>query len=113
MTRDEIIQIAREAGTPYVNRHYPGVTSFGFTEHALERFAALVAEAATEEANARANKSWTLMCEKMVAAEREACAKVCEEAKSRIFPFYDKTTLEAAHNVATNLADAIRARGAA
>lgn len=32
-----------------------------------------------EETNRRANASWTLMCEKMVAAEREACAKVCEE----------------------------------
>lgn len=56
MTRDEIIQMAREAGTPYVNRHYPGVTSFGFTEDALQRFAALVAK-----------------------AEREACAKVCDD----------------------------------
>ena len=33
---------------------------------------------ATEEANARANASWELMCKKMVAFEREACAKVCE-----------------------------------
>jgi len=31
-----------------------------------------------EEINRRANASWSLMCEKMVAAEREACAKVCE-----------------------------------
>ena len=28
-----------------------------------------------EEANAKANASWTLMCKKMVAIEREACAK--------------------------------------
>ena len=41
-----------------------------------ERFAALVAAAATEEANRRANASWSLMCEKMVAAEREANSKV-------------------------------------
>jgi hypothetical protein len=34
---------------------------------------------ATEEANAKANASWTLMCKKMVALEREACAKVCDE----------------------------------
>ena len=34
---------------------------------------------ATEEANAKANASWTLMCKKMVAIEREACAKVCDE----------------------------------
>ena len=37
-----------------------------------------VAEAIAE-ANRRANASWTLMCEKMVAIEREACAKVCDE----------------------------------
>jgi hypothetical protein len=36
-----------------------------------------------EEANRRANASWTLMCEKMVAAEREACAAVCEEQSTR------------------------------
>jgi hypothetical protein len=28
--------------------------------------------------NAKANSSWTLMCKKMVEAEREECAKVCE-----------------------------------
>ena len=43
------------------------------------QFAQLVATKATEEANARANASWELMCKKMVAFEREACAKVCEE----------------------------------
>jgi len=37
------------------------------------------ADKATEEANAIANASWTLMCKKMVALEREACAKVCDE----------------------------------
>ena len=35
-----------------------------------------------EETNRRANASWSLMCEKMVAIEREECAKLCEgEAK--------------------------------
>jgi hypothetical protein len=43
------------------------------------QFAQLVADKATEEANARANASWTLMCKKMVALEREACAKLCEQ----------------------------------
>ena len=37
----------------------------------------LIRADATEQANARANTSWALMCKKMVAAEREACAKVC------------------------------------
>jgi hypothetical protein len=57
MTKDDIIRMAREAqGTPYVNRHYPGLTSFGFNETTLAVFAKLVA-----------------------AAEREACAEVAEE----------------------------------
>ena len=56
MTKDEIIKLARQAeGTPYVNRHYPGVTSFGFNETTLLAFANLVA-----------------------AAEREACAELCD-----------------------------------
>jgi hypothetical protein len=45
MTKEDIIRMAREAeGTPYVNRHYPGLTSFGFSETTLEAFAALVAK---------------------------------------------------------------------
>jgi hypothetical protein len=35
-----------------------------------------VREDAIAEANAKANASWTLMCEKMVAIEREACAEL-------------------------------------
>ena len=45
MTQDEIIKLARQAGgTPYVNRHYPGETSFAFGPKAFEAFAKLVAE---------------------------------------------------------------------
>jgi hypothetical protein len=44
----------------------------------LEQLVALVRADEREETNRRANASWTLMCEKMVAAERDACAKVCE-----------------------------------
>jgi hypothetical protein len=73
MNREKIIQMAREAGaTPYTNRHYPDRPVHSFMPEALERFAALVA-----------------------AAEREACAKVCEDDFG---------------NGAMNLADAIRAR---
>ena len=56
MNKDDITKLARQAeGTPYVNRHYPGVTSFGFNETTLLAFAKLVA-----------------------AAEREACAGLAE-----------------------------------
>ena len=57
MTKDDITKLARQAeGTPYVNRHYPGVTSFGFNETTLLAFAKLVA-----------------------AAEREACAAMFDD----------------------------------
>ena len=57
----------------------------------LEAFAELV----TEQANARANTSWALMCKKMVEFEREAILDLVDS--------YAKNN--------TDLADAIRARG--
>ena len=68
MTRDDVIRMAREAVR-------------WISPENLERFAAIIEAAATEKANERANTSWALMCEKMVKAEREACAKACEEQK--------------------------------
>ena len=50
----------------------------------VEQAKAEVESAATERANERANASWSLMCEKMVAAEREACAKVCESERDAL-----------------------------
>jgi len=94
MTQDEVIEMARQAG----KHQWP------FDFEFLERFAKLVEEKATEKANARANASWTLMCEKMVAFEREACAKVCDELS-------DKHTWEGCY--AAECAGAIRARGEA
>lgn len=38
---------------------------------------------ATEEANRRANASWSLMVKKMVEAEREACAQICDSMPYR------------------------------
>ena len=69
MTQDEIIEMAKQAG----KHQWP------FDFEFLERFAKLVEEKATEEANARANASWTLMCEKMVAFEREAIIQIIKE----------------------------------
>ncbi len=68
-----IEEMAREAD-PKANLSEPYCLDHE-TRAWLERFAALVAAAATEAANARANTSWALMCKKMVAAEKEACAK--------------------------------------
>jgi hypothetical protein len=73
MTRDDIIRLAREAGW------HDELLSVSFTEPLLERFAVLIA-----------------------AAEREACAKVCELVAREI----DDT-----NGTATYIAKAIRARG--
>jgi hypothetical protein len=73
------IDMAREVkATAYTNRHYPDRTTYTFGPEQLKAFEALVRADEREETNRRANASWTLMCEKMVASEREACAKVCE-----------------------------------
>jgi hypothetical protein len=68
----------------------------------VDAMIALVRADEREETNRRANASWTLMCEKMVAAEREACAKLCYE-----LPWKDMG------HIPSNLAfaAAIRARG--
>jgi len=56
MTRDEIIEMARQAGFTFADEKSPLLVDHGKWQRRLcERFAALVA-----------------------AAEREACAKVCE-----------------------------------
>ena len=110
MTRDDIIRMAREAGaTPYTNRHYPDRPTHTFDPEQLERFAARIAKEATEEANRRANASWALMCEKMVAAEREACATECE----RMMMYPGGRQESAAHQNVWAAAKAIRARGPA
>ena len=75
MTRDDIITMAREAG---FEQNSLGVTyTSGALPELLERFAALVA-----------------------AAEREACAKICDSVNN-----YDNPM------TANDVADAIRARG--
>ena len=61
MNRDDVIRMAKQADASFE------------TADSMFRFSALIESAATERANERANASWALMCEKMVAAEREAC----------------------------------------
>jgi len=101
MTQDEIIEMARQA-----NLIIKSASPTRTTVNILEAFAKLVAEKATDEANARANASWTLMCKKMVAAEREACAEICDNMKP------SEATFDKRFFVACTLnAQAIRARG--
>jgi len=70
MTRDDIIRMAREA--------WSRDEDFWLTHEQvfLERFAALVAAAAKEEMLMAGNDQWLEEARK---AEREACAKVCDE----------------------------------
>lgn len=74
MNQNEIIAMAKEAGLNSY-RIAPGEAVAVW-----ERFADLVAEKAEARANERANASWRLMCEKMVAAEREAWRASLEPA---------------------------------
>jgi hypothetical protein len=93
MKQEDIIRMAREAD-PKANLSEPYCLDHE-TRAWLEAFAALVAAAATEAANARANTSWALMCKKMVAAENEACAKVCESYLSESPHSWGGTTMAA------------------
>jgi hypothetical protein len=100
MTKEEILSMAKEAGIGILYE-YDGPDHAGVCDWKdIERFADLVAEKATEQANARQNASWALMCKKMVADEREICAQVCE-----------RLPLQQEIDVRDQCADAIRARG--
>jgi hypothetical protein len=96
MTQDEIIEMARQAGINHKTDEFHSYFCDGVYVDDLKAFAKLVADKATDKANARSNTSWTLMCKKMVEDERAACAKVCED-----------------NYFAVMAADAIRARGEA
>jgi len=81
MTRDDIIRMAREVGAGEPNDLYGRSDYVVMTQYELERFAALVA-----------------------AAEREACAKVCEETTAAWTQYlYNEGCMDCAK--------AIRARG--
>ena len=85
MTRDELTQLAKEVGaelSAYINYHYDEVVVV-FYKDQLERFAALVA-----------------------AAEREACAKLCEDG-----PLPKESTTFTHIPTLVGCAAAIRARG--
>jgi len=60
-----------ETNVTHNRRHIGSV----YTAEQMRKYAAK----ATEEANARANASWELMCKKMVAFEREAIIQIIRE----------------------------------
>ena len=87
MTRDEIIRMAKEAGWQRVGRNPETGPEFPVLIGNLERFAALVA-----------------------AAEREACAEVCEKLPETFKIAADEFGYKAEAPTAENYAAAIRAR---
>jgi hypothetical protein len=68
------MELCKEAGFPLLS--FEGVT---YVSPELERLVALVRADEREETNCRANASWTLMCEKMVAIERERVLKILDD----------------------------------
>jgi hypothetical protein len=114
MTRDDIIRMAREAGLHLATDvHWMPIIGLEYAE----KFAALVSAAECERNDAyikslHESVSWqaerVLAClkalEQAVLAEREACAKVCEEVGERRQHLMHKHT-------SSECADAIRARG--
>lgn len=84
MTKDEIIEMAKNAGFMVVHEGEPetGAWYECFTEE-IERFAALVAE-----------------------KEREACAQVCDEMETQ----YWRSTEDQSNFTPVDCSDAIRAR---
>lgn len=110
-TQTEIIEMARQAGAVEVDEVNPqcfiGDTAFAL--EGLEAFAKLVSAKATDEANIRSNAAWALMCKKMVADEREACAEIAE--KQRYAMNICLTSNPVQNGTAVGIANQIRARG--
>ncbi len=93
MTRDDIIRLAKDAGIYYreIEDEFCEADKDGVPLEMMVKFAALVA-----------------------AAEREACAEMCERRKSLYWMEFDKTGSDADRAAAIaseECSDAIRARG--
>ena len=93
MTRDDIIRLAKEAGLS----NEIGVFGYPYLPE-LERFAALVADATRGDYF----EGWGEGYKAGVIAEREACAKVCDDIDAEN---------DGLDMLATVCAEAIRARG--
>ena len=122
MNREDIIRMAREADLGFLlNENW-------LMHEELERFAALVASAEREKYEAIITNMTKLleaqqnregvavdMIAAGIAAEREACAKVCEQSQIPIpiDVWHGGTKKEMTKHTALALANAIRARGQA
>lgn len=82
MSREDLVKWAREAGFMFCEesyKHRPNCLFYGgyAVDEQLERFAALVR--ADERNRTWTQEHWTEYERSIAAAEREACAKVCED----------------------------------
>ena len=110
MNHQQIIELAREAGLSFVPEANSPLVKIVMRAVEIER----------EAYNRENNAAWKLMCDKMVKAEREECAKVCESLSGDLRKWPDapegatsetkfiRGIGEAIHKP---FADAIRARG--
>lgn len=114
MNRDDIIRMAREAGFAHEVATGHIVATSGYTEvictAGLERFAALVAAAERDRIANEAKHIIKRAEARGAAAEREACAKVCEsKMPNPVVNWADAQIVEALRDCAAD----IRARGQA
>ena len=101
MNRDDVIRMAREAGVWIAMTGQQKIDE----EDRIERFATLVAAAERKRLEATAwgaSKKWIV---EAVAAEREACARVCDR--------YVESSSDQEAGAALNIQYEIRARGQA
>jgi hypothetical protein len=85
MNKDDIIHMAREAGLEPLSGHY--------NDPAVHRFAALVAAAMKKRADQEAAMQEHVFADRMeiaIAAEREACATLCEQLGTATNGIYER-----------------------
>ena len=104
MTKDDIIRMARDSKLEPLSGHYNDPT--------VHRFASLVAAAVKKCADQDADMQEQVFADRMeiaIAAERERCAKLCEDARASIWEYHPDEVKQAAKNTCANLAAKIRA----
>jgi hypothetical protein len=122
MTKDDIIRMAREAGFRAGSIALSNGDSMQFMAPIsatdcmaeLERFAGLIAAEMKKRADQEAAMQEHVFADRMeaaITAEREACAKLCEEARASIWEYHPDEVKQAAKSVCANLATKIRAKG--
>jgi hypothetical protein len=109
MTHDEIIEMAKQAGIKRRTDEFYSEFCDGIYADDLEAFAKLVAQHTLSNIDPSKFMSYQEGMEAGRLAEREACAKVCDD----LADMHAKMNQWGSHKTADTLADSIRARGQA